>query len=202
MSQNLAAQTLVKAGGGAGFAPGDKRGLPLVAQAHAANFEAVATGNVGICANSAGVTTSVALATTYLGICLSNPAGSGKNLSLMRVTAQLNVAPAAITSFGLIVGYSAAGVVTHTTALTPLNALIGGGNTLVGLVDSACTIVGTPAWGRWIGVPASPTGEIGVDENVAGELLIPPGGYVAVGTLIASPASGFLGSFTWEEISQ
>ena len=80
-------------------------------------------------ANPSGVTTSAALATTYVGLCLSNPAGNasgGKpiNLLVRRVSGVVIVAPAAVLAFNLITGYAAGGVTVHTTALTPFSAQI------------------------------------------------------------------------------
>lgn len=163
-------------------------------------YEATYLGEEFVGANSAAVTTSAALATTYVGLCLSNPAGNTKNLVLQRVTGLLEVAPAALTAIGLIVGWSAAGVVTHTTALTPLNALLHDvAAPTTAKLDSACTIVGTPAWAKWLKVTPSATGVVDFDSDIQGGLIIPPGGYVAIGTSIAGPAAGFLGSMLWAE---
>ena len=159
-------------------------------------------GVVGFAANQTGATTSVALATTYTGLVLSNPAASGKNLSLLRVAGICNVAPAAFTAVGLITGWLAAGITVHTTPITLLNANVGLGVTgLVAKVDAAATLVGTPAWARWLTESIAATGEFQFDENVNGEIVIPPGGYVAIGTLIGGPTAGLLASFTWAEIS-
>lgn len=178
----------------------DPQGASLIAGRHGQNYEAAYAGAAGMAANPTGVTTSAGLATTYLGICLSNPAGSGKNLSVLDIAATINVAPAALTFLGLITGYSAAGVVAHTTALTVQNALIGvTAAALVGLVDSACTLVGTPVWSRFMAETPSATGVVGFSFNPQGLIVIPPGGYLAIGTSIAGPASGFFGSIWWEE---
>lgn len=182
---------------------GSTTAKPLTVDANGAmqnvGVASAANGNVGVAANQTGATLSAALAPTYTGLCLSNPAGSGKNLIIARVSGLFDVAPAAFTALGLIIGFSAAGVVTHTTALTPLNALVGGGAALIGKADAACTIVGTPAWGRWMSVTVSATGEANFDEIVNGEIVIPPGGYIAIGASIAGPATGFFGSITWSE---
>ena len=150
-------------------------------------------------ANPSGVTTTVALATTYVGLCLSNPAGSGVNLVLLRAQALLEVAPAAITPIGLITGFAAGGITAHTTPLTPVNSNAGGAAPVAKL-DSAATLVGTPAWARWIGVTPGATSPVSFDFDMSGAFVIPPGGYVAIGTLIAGPTSGFLGSFQWLEV--
>lgn len=151
-------------------------------------------------ASCVGVATSAGLAATYTGLCLSNPAGSGKNLVLVRASGALDVAPAALTAYGLIIGYSAAGVVTHTTALTPLTlSPIGTGVALVGLADAACTIVGTPAWGQFFGETPSATGVTTFNFFFDGTTIIPPGGYAAIGSTIAGPAAGLYGSLVWFE---
>ena len=167
----------------------------------APSYAGAATGLIGTAANQSGATTSAGLATTYTGLCLSNPAGSGQNLSLLRVSGVCNVAPAALTAVGLIVGYVAGGITVHTTPVTPLSSKIGSAApALVGLVDAACTLVGTPAWARWFAETIATTGEYSFDENVGGEILIPPGGYAAIVTTIAGPTAGLLASFTWQEV--
>lgn len=151
-------------------------------------------------ANQAGATLSAALATTYTGLVLSNPAASGKNLSVNRVTGGIIVAPAAALGLGLIVGYAAGGITAHTTPLTPLNMLLNGAAP-VGKLDAAATLVGTPAWSQWIAANTATTAGYSFNLNVDGGIVIPPGGYVAIGASVAGPASGFVGSIEWEEIT-
>lgn len=156
-------------------------------------------------ANQAGVTTSVALATTYLGICLSNPAGSTKNLVLRKVGIVFNVVFAAFTSIGLITGWAAGGITVHTTPLTPRSGRVGVADTPIGKLDAACTLVGAganaPLWARWLtATPAATQSPAGTQFDIDGGIVVPPGGYVATGTLIASPASSFLGSMEWDEV--
>jgi hypothetical protein len=156
-------------------------------------------GNTFRGANQSGVTTTIALATTYVGIVLSNPAGSEKNLLLGRVAAQLNVAPANLTAFGLFGGWDAAGITAHTTPLTPANSFLNEAAP-VGKLDAAATLVGTPAWLDWLGETPGATSVVSVARDYAGSIVIPPGGYVGIGTLIASSASGFLGAMSWAEV--
>ena len=168
----------------------DNDGALIVSQGEANTF---------LAANPSGVTTSAGLATTYVGICLSNPAGSGVNLILRRVAGQFIVAPAAVTGFNLITGYLAAGVTTHTTPLTPFSRIIGTGPTPKGLVDSACTLVGTPVYTMALGETLLATDLPAFNTDLEGVITLPPGAYAAIGTTIAGPASGFQGSFQWEE---
>jgi hypothetical protein len=180
----------------------DSEGNLQLVQAHGDTYNATFNKRTFFAANQAGVTTSAGLATTYTGLCLSNPAGSTVNLSPRRVSGVLIVAPAALTAFGVIVGYSAAGVVTHTTPLTSLQPMfVGNAAVPQGLADAACTIVGTPAWGVFMGLTPSATGVASFSLELQGSFVIPPGGYLAIGTTIAGPASGLLASISWEEIA-
>lgn len=173
---------------------------------------APASGNAGSAfsvASPAGVALSVALATAYTGLCISNPAGSNTLLSLKGVSGNTIVAPAAEDAFGLIVGWAAGGITVHTTPVAGLlNNYIGGaaanGSAVApapaALVDASCTLVGTPAWLRWFvsmtGSGNLPSFNVDLEDGV----LIPPGGYAAIGALTAGQAAGFLGSFEWEEL--
>lgn len=156
-------------------------------------------------ANQAGATLSNALATTYVGLCLSNPAASTKNLSVRKVTGAFVVAPGAVGALGLISGWSAAGVVTHTTPLTVQNSKLAGSAVAQGLADAACTIVGAganaPSWNRFLAVSKVSAELANFNEEVEGGIIIPPGGYLAVGSFgAAGPGSGFVGSIEWDEI--
>lgn len=170
-------------------------------QLAAAYYQQAQLGKIFGAFNSAAVTTSAALATTYVGCCLSNPAGSGKNLALLRVSGGLIVAPSTITSMMMITGFSAAGVTVHTTALTPFATMLGETTTTpVAKADSACTIVGTPAWATFLAQCGTATTSTSFTIDLQGAIVIPPGGYAAIGTNIASPASAFQGGFMWAEV--
>ena len=180
----------------------DYQGDMLVSQAHGTKYWEAYNKNVFFAANQAALASSAGLAPTYLGLCLSNPAASTKNLVVMNVTAALVAVPSAVTFLGLIVGWAAGGITAHTTPSTTLQPSFLGNTTVPqGLVDTACTLVGTPTWNRILG--QSPTALIAPYSNmeVNGGIVIPPGGYMALGTSIASPSSGFWGSIEWEEVA-
>lgn len=178
----------------------DAQGALSNSQRHSKMFAAANAGTLFHGANSAGVTTTVALATTYVGLCLSNPKASSVILSVGRITGLLEVAPAALTAFGLIAGISTATDVVHTTAVTPHNSFLGGAAPVAKLDSSATLPATTPYWAHWFGVTPAATSVGSFDEDFDGAILVPPGGYLAIGTLIAGPAAGFLGSFVWEEL--
>lgn len=152
-------------------------------------------------ANPSGVTTSAGLATTCVGLILSNPAASGVNLILRRIAGQFIVAPSTVTGFNLITGYAAGGITVHTTALTPFSRIIGTGPTPVGKLDSAATLVGTPVYTMPLGETLIATDLPAFNYDLEGGVVLPPGAYAAIGTTIAGPASGFMGSMSWEEVA-
>lgn len=146
-------------------------------------------GDLFFAASQAATTTSVALHTTHTGFCLSNPAASGVNLELHRVGIALSVGPVALTHLGLAGGYAAAGVVTHTTALTVYNTKLGVSAAAAnGLADGAATLVGTPVHIMpLISSPIAAAAELApVFFDIAGAICVPPGGYVFIQGLTAS----------------
>lgn len=173
----------------------------IIGQNHGRYYESTRRGNRYYAGNQAAVTTTVALATTYTGLCISNPAGSVVNLSIDWVSFAVTVAPAAISAIGIITGFAAAGIVTHTTPITTGGGLFIGNAKGVALADGAATLVGTPQWTPpWLqgGFTAGALYAASVVyADVAGAIVIPPGGYIAIGALTV--AVGF-GSIGWEEI--
>lgn len=152
-----------------------------------------------------GTTTTVGLAATYTGLCINNPANSGKNLVLFHFGLSVVGAPAALSTVGLLAGYAQAGVVTHTTPLIPLstfvNQIIATG---VAKADAACTLVGTPALllplatipvtGATAQVVNPPVSGVYVD--LKGGIIIPPGAYIAAYT---STVLTVIAGFVWGE---
>jgi hypothetical protein len=151
-------------------------------------------------ANQTGATLSAALATTYTGLVLSNPAANTVNLAVGRIAGGIGVAPAAALALGLIVGYAAAGITVHTTPLAPLNQKLNGALPTAKL-DAAATLVGTPAWSQWIAINTAVTAGYSFSLDMQGGLIIPPGGYVAIGGNVAGPTLGLFASIEWEEVT-
>lgn len=178
----------------------DPSGAIPVTQAHGKYESATQAGRLFGGANQTGATLSAALAATYTGLILSNPAASGKNLLLNKVGILLNVAPAALTAIGLAAGWLAAGITVHTTALTINSKSLNSQVASVAKLDAAATLVGTPYWERWLAETIAATGVAQGVFDIDGAILIPPGGWVAIGASIAGPAAGLLGSMEWEEI--
>lgn len=181
-----------------------RTGEQAVSDAHARYMEAVLRGSVFLAHNVAAQAVSVALATTYTGLVLCNPLGSGKNLVLLAAQFAVSVAEVAIASQHLIGGWSATAV-THTTPLAApgiQNALLGGGQNSVAKVDSAATIP-TPNYLLPIrsGFTAGALGGPGMGAliDLGGLLILKPGAFAAIGALTA--LTGF-GGLVWEEVDE
>jgi hypothetical protein len=153
-----------------------------------------------------GTTTTVGLATTYTGLCLSNPAGNTKNFALLQASLGIVGAPAALSTFGLLAGYAAGGVTAHTTPLVPQCTLLSASAVGTAKIDSAATLVGspflymafgvTPITGATAQVVNPPV--IGNLYDIGGSLIIPPGGYVGIYT---STVVTVIASFVWTEVA-
>jgi len=152
-----------------------------------------------------GTTSSVGLTTTALGLILSNPAGSSKNLILLQYSLAIVGAPAAVSVFGLQAGFAAGGVTVHTTPLVSQASLLSSSASGAGKIDAACTTVGTPFLFIALGITpiTGATAQV-VNPPVVGNLydakgclIITPGGWVAQYT---STVLACIASFVWAEV--
>lgn len=148
---------------------------------------------------AAGQTTTVALATTYTGLVLSNPIGSEVLLSLNHVDASFNIVFPAAAFVGVFVGYDATTDVVHTTPVIAHSNKIGIGALGKANIDSAATLPVAPHVANVLGgVLASAAGDF--EHDYEGGFLIPPGGFLGIYTSTISGTNGLLGSMDWEEI--
>lgn len=193
-------QTIGDGGGGSARARLSRTGEVMIGYVHPRYYEQTRRGNRFYAASQSAVTTTVALATTYTGLVVYNPVASGVFMSIDKAGFALSVAPVAIATLGLITGYSAAGIATHTTPLTSMSGLFVGNAAGVGKADAAATLVGTPQWTMQMaaGFTAGAlygAGAVGID--VEGAIVLPPGGYCAIGSLTAVIGFGYI---QWSEI--
>jgi hypothetical protein len=177
----------------------DRSAALVVSEAHGRYYETTLRGAGFSAANQAAQAISVALATAYTGLLLYNPIGSGVNLVPNKIKFALSVAPAAIATLGLISGYAATGGVTaQTTPVAPTGNIIGA-SAGKGIALSSATIV-TPVWKTAFvdGFTAAALPAPSPVIDLEGSILIPPGGFVAIGALTAVTGLGWI---SWEEIS-
>lgn len=167
----------------------------IVSKLHGDMYENTLRGNVFSVANQAAVTTTASLQTTFTGLAIANPAGSGYNLVMRRFrAAQFAVGAAAVVGVAVGAG-AAAGSLTirnRKWAGAASIATASAGATIAApiLLDVAgsCGSVATTGYGL---LPA-----VGIDFN--GDLIIPPGYFIASDTSIAT-TSALIFTFVWEE---
>lgn len=157
------------------------------------------SGLIWSAANQAAQAISVALATTYTGIGIYNPLGSGVNLIPLKVKYALSAAPAAPATLGLLGCWVGTGAVTAQTAkLTSQNGIIGNTSAGQGIALSQATIT-TPTWIEQLadGFTAATLPAPGGPWYMDGHLSVAPGGFLGVGALTAVTG---LGSIFWAEL--
>lgn len=180
----------------------DNQRAQVVTDAHGRYHESACRQKLFTAHNVAAQAVSVALATTYTGLCLSNPIGNTFKASLIGAGYALSVAPAGIASLHLITGFSGTTDVVHTTPLASpgiQSNFLNGKTTSSMKVDSAATIVNPGYLWPLVGgftaaaLPSSPLSWF----DLAGLFVVPPGGWIALGALTA--VTGFA-AFAWEEL--
>src|SRR2546421_10067572 len=176
----------------------------IISQCHARYHEAVSRGNVFFAANTATQALSLN-STTATGLILTNPAGSGKNLSLLEVCVAIASLPAAQYTL-LLTGNTnpVAATVTHSVALTIRNAFMGQGANSVAFADSSATIpnanimriIGTGGAATMASSTAYPPL---IRDEITGLILLQPGTCISLQAL--TTAVTVVASMAWEEIT-
>jgi hypothetical protein len=182
----------------------NEQGAAIVAQAGGRYAEAVKRGNVYVAANQTGCVWTVGLATTYTGLCLSNPPGSGYNLSILGVSHQEVVAPTGIAAVYLAGAYSATAV-THSVPSTIMRANIGPVATAtVAKADTGATLPVAPSIllnltaGHTSG--ALSTSASPAFTDIGGLISLEPGGFLIVANFTIGVAVGQQAAIIWEEV--
>ena len=179
----------------------------IVSELHGRYYENTYRRNQFWASNPTGVTTTATTSgstTAIVGINISNPINSPVNLVLNKVGYAFTVAFTAAADIALGVGYNSGTNVTHTTPLTVRNGYVGVGAAGYGLVDSSVTFPTAPNFIHALG--AGLTGAITTAPyiqgylDLEGSIILPPGAYAGIFTTTAGGASGFFGSFGWEEV--
>lgn len=183
----------------------DVTGAQRIVDAHGRYFETTSR-RLMFSGSIVGQVTTVGLATTYTGLCLSNPVGSSVNLVLNKVGYAFIVAFPAGAVIGLMTGYNAATNVTHTTPVTPRNQFFSSAGGGIGLLDSAATLPTAPTLNHILA--SGLTGAItttpfvpGGNVDMEGSIILPAGAYCAIYTSTVSGAAAGAFSLQWEEIA-
>jgi hypothetical protein len=165
--------------------------------ANARLSEAALAGRLFGVANQAAVATTAALTGTWTGLCVSNPAASGKNMHMRQFGFSQTVAGSADGAVGLLTCTIAA----PASNVTIQNQKIGGATSSM-IADDGATIV-SPALQRVFGsigtVAVTAYGTETVPPFDIDGIIIPPGYTIGTYTTKATTAS-LIFFFVWEEI--
>jgi len=149
-------------------------------------------------------TTTVGLATTYTGLCLSNPISSTVDLILNKASIMQSVLQATqVEAFAIAIGFNATTNVTHTAALATKSNRVGSGLTSVGLADTSATLPTAPTYHTFVTNTGTATADsTGVQVvDFEGSLILPPGAYACWVTPAQASVAGMWFSFQWEEVA-
>ena len=177
---------------------GSQTGATVVTALHGDHYEQTYRGNVfSINTQGTGVTTTAALATTWTGLGISNPAGSGVNLVLIRFTCS-QFAVGAAAAIGILGGV---GVLSAT--LTPQNRLIGAAGVSKAR-GSATDTISTPlligTYGQVGSLATTGYGmSAGVQIELNGGIIVPPGSFIGSYTSVVTTSALNFG-YVWEEV--
>jgi hypothetical protein len=178
-------------------ARGGQQGEQIVTELHGRYYEQTVRGNMfSVETQGTSVTTTAALATTFTGLAVGNPAGSGVNLVLNKFTA----AQLAVGAAGQIGIMGGAGSIT--ASLTPQSRLIGSGlvskaTATAGQTISTPVLIGT--FGQVGSLATTGYGLTpGIYVDMEGSIIVPPGSFIASYTAVVT-TSALQFSFCWEE---
>lgn len=194
---------------------GGRQGEAIVSQLHGNYYTQASRGNVFYASNAgAGAAFTIYSNTGYVGLALLNPAGSGKNLSIMKVNVGLNAQASTAMSTWAYVWQTGAGtgLGTPISAITEITATrgsaicaVGGRGASVAVAASAMTVGSAFAWsGRHAAFNATNAAiTVGLatacTEDLDGTMIVPPN---TVWALSQSILSGWTACATvfWEEV--
>lgn len=168
----------------------------IASNLHGGYYEQSYRNSVYRIANQAAVSTTAGLATTWTGLAISNPGGSGVNAVLNIFTAA-QIAAGVAGVVGIMTGSGAAA-----GSLVPKNAIIG--NPTGKVTASNGATIATPM----LDIPLGEIGSLattgyglqnGVVIDLQGSIIVPPGFYAATYTSAAC-TSAFIFGFQWEEV--
>ncbi len=163
---------------------------------------AVRDGHCYYGANQTGCVWTVELATTNTGLCVSNPVGSGKILSILAAGYSEIVAPTGINDAWLAGGYHASTNVLAGVAGTARNLRLGGAAG-VGQVWTGATLPVAPTYILPIQTghtAAALSGGSPCLQIINGLIQIPAGGFVIIACFTIGVAVGAKGAILWQEV--
>ncbi len=176
----------------------DQQGGGIVTELHPRYYQQTVRGNMfSVNTQGTAVTTTAALAVTWTGLGVSNPAGTGVNLVFTKFSATQFAVGAAAT-IGIL-----GGVGVLAASLTPQSRIIGGGQVSKANASAGATI-STPllitTFGSVGSLATTTYGlEPGIFVDLEGSIVVPPGSFIGTYTSIVTTSALNFG-FTWTEV--
>ena len=170
---------------------------------HGRYYEQTYNGNVFFVASQSVATTTTGLTTTYTGLSLSNPLGSGVNLVLLKASFNQSVIQSTqVEAYGIATGFSATTNPTHSAAVTPQSAKVGSGIVAKALADSSNnTLPAAPVYTHFIGATGTATADSTYNfVDLDGSIILMPGAFACWVTPAQASVAGLWFSFAWEEV--
>lgn len=193
--QNLADTVVTKLRAG-------KQGDAMVSELHGRYYEQTYRGNMYSASIQAVATTTTGLATTYTGLCISNPITSTVNAVLNKASVMQSVLQATqVEAYAIAVGFNSGTNVTHTAALATRSNKIGSGGNSVVLADTSATLPTAPFYHTFVHNTATATSDgPGTVIDLEGSVILIPGAYALWVTPAQASVAGLWFSFSWEEV--
>lgn len=193
----------------------DRQGALLASGVHGKYYVSNYRGNMYYCTNAAaGAAYTIFSNTSFVGMLLWNPSGSGKNLSIARVTLgdNLNAATAASGwGYAWLANAGNGALNTQVTGLTAITATRGscvcgvaGQGASVTICASAATLANALVWGR-AATFSTANGATTVQmsnalvDDLDGTMIVPPGTLWAFTSAILTGVTA-TATVTWEEL--
>jgi hypothetical protein len=177
----------------------------LISQVLPFNAELAKRKQVFFAASQAVATLTVGLATTYTGLCISNPVRSLYDLHLISATMMQSVIQATnVEAYAVAVGYHAATDVTHTTPGSIYSGYVANApatNVSAAKIDTAATLPTAPVYARFMtNTPSISTNAAGIYLPINGEIILGPGAYAVFTAPAQASVAGMWFSWAWAEV--
>ena len=167
--------------------------------------EMASQGRVFYAATQAVATLTVGLATTYTGLCVSNPVGSNFDLILMKASVMQTIIQAtAVAGYAIATGYNSSTNVTHTTPASIYSAYVNnapGTNASVAKADTSATLPTAPVYSHFLtNTPTVTSNADGITVDFEGSLILGAGAYAVITIPTQASVAGVWASFSWMEL--
>lgn len=179
-----------------------QQGDAITSMLHGRYYEQTLRGGAFSASTQAVATTTVGLATTYTGLCLSNPVGSTVNLEITMVSMMQSVIQSTqVEAFAIAVGFNASTNVTHTAAVTPVSNKVGSGLVAIAKADSSATLPTAPTYHTFLTNTSTATANApGTVVDLGGSIILVPGAYACFVTPAQASVAGMWFGISWNEV--